>query len=295
MPMRPKVVILGSTGFVGAALLQHLREKGGLKVEGYHSSTLDLTSPDCADRLCEVVDAQTILIVAARSRRRGDSFEAFGEDIAIATNVARLLSRRRLKKCLYFSTLSVYGDGATNLSITEETPIAPTSLYGIAKFAGECVVRQAAQKSSIATTILRPCKVYGPGDSSGEYGPAGFIESILRERRVRLFGDGTELRDHLFVRDLVQMTLHFALGDQCGTFNLATGRSHSFQEIITCLRRVTQEEFEVIHGKRDRPKIDQRINPAKLLRALPGFRFTELEQGLKETYRYLSRNLSAGA
>ena len=265
-----------------------------LPVEGYNSSTLDLTAPNCIDRLCEAVDEQTTLIIAARSRPTQDRFESFLDDIAIDTNVARSLSRRRVKRCLYFSSLSVYGDSNTNLSITEETPIAPVSLYGIAKFSGECVIRQVAEKADIPLVVLHPCMVYGPGDTSQAYGPARFIRSILQEGKALLFGDGTEIRDYLFIRDLVRMTIPLAFGDQTGTFNLATGHSHSFQEIITHLRKISGKEFEVIHLDRERPKVDQRIVPDKLMSTLPGLPFTEFEQGLKESYQYFEARLLRG-
>ncbi len=293
--MNPKVLILGSSGFVGKALVAPLLQSGKVSVTGYSSSTLDLTARDWVERLCHVADQETILIVTARSRRGEDRFASFSEDIAIAANVAECLSKRRVKKCLYFSTLSAYGDAVTNLAITEETSLAPTSLYGIAKVAGESVLRQVAEECAIPLVVLRPCKIYGPGDTSRTYGPVRFIESILRERKVCVFGDGTELRDYLFIRDLVQITIRFALGDGCGTYNVATGQSHSFQEIIACLRRVTRQQFEVIHVARDRPKIDQRIDPSKLLGAMPGFRFTGLEEGLAETYAYFSAGLKGSA
>jgi UDP-glucose 4-epimerase len=289
--MTSKVVILGKTGFIGAALLAELQQHSSLKVEGYHSSNLNLISQDCVDKLCNVIDDETILIITARSRRTEDKFKSLSDDIAIATNIGRSLSRQRVKKCLYFSTLSVYGDAVTNLSITEETAIAPTSLYGAAKFAGECILRQAAKERDIPLVVFRPCKVYGPGDPSHEYGPVGFTKSILQEGKVYLFGDGTELRDHLFINDLVQITLRFTFGDHCGTYNLATGRSHSFQEIIAILREVAQKDFEVIYMDRTKPKIDQKISLVKLLDILPSFRFTELEQGLLETYRYFSSKI----
>lgn len=289
-----KVIILGSTGFIGATLLEQLQQQSGIPVHGYNSSTLDLTSPNCVDKLHEALDDETILIVTARSRRTQDSFNSFSNNITIDTNVARCLSKQRVKKCLYFSSLSVYGDATTNLSITEETGIAPVSLYGIAKFAGECVVRQAAEKNDIPLVVLRPCMVYGPGDTSSAYGPTRFIKSILREGKVSLFGDGTELRDYLFIRDLVQITILFAFDNQCGTYNLATGHSRSFQEIIAYLRQITQQDFEVIYVDRDRPKVDQRINPVKLLNILPNFRFTEFKQGQGETYRYFLTKFSQG-
>ncbi len=103
-------------------------------------------------------------------------------------------------------------------------------------------------------------------------------------------GDGTELRDHQFIRDLVEITIQFTFGNQRGTYNLATGHSYSFQDIINRLRKIAQRDFDVTHMDRDRPKVDQRINPAKLLNSLNDFHFTDLETGLSETYSYFLTN-----
>lgn len=286
--MNSKVVILGSTGFIGAALLTELQQHTNLVVEGYHSANLNLLSPGCVEELCEVVDDETILIVTARSRRTSEPFDYFLNEMAMTMNLARSLSKKRIKKCLYFSTTSVYGDGTTNLSMTEETAIAPTSFYGTAKFASECAIKQVTQKIGTPLIIFRPCMVYGPHDTSHAYGPARFIRSILREGKVYLFGDGAELRDYLFIQDLIQITIEFAFNNQRGIYNLATGQSHSFQKIIDNLRQITKPEFEVIHVTRDRPKTNQKIDITKLLEVMPSLRFIELEQGLAETYQYFS-------
>ena len=253
-------------------------------MEGYHSSNLDLTSPESVDQLCEVLDDTTTLIVAARSRRTVDRLLSFCDDTAIAANVARALYRQPVRKCLCLSSLSVYGEISTNLSITEETAVAPTSPYGTAKFASEAVLRQAGVQALIPTVILRPCMLFGPGDTSRAYGPTRFIRSILSGEKVRLFGDGSELRDYLFIEDFVNIAVQLALNDHCGTFNVGSGYSHSFGEIVTYLREIADREFDVIQDTRRAAQVDLQIDPTKLLAALPGLRFTPLQEGLSETY-----------
>lgn len=290
--MKQKIVVLGSTGFIGAALVKYLRQQTEISVEGYNSATLDLISPDCADKLPNVVDAETILIVTSRARRASDPFTTFSNDIAIATNVARCLSQSQIEKCVYFSSNAVYGDATTDLSVTERTAIAPTSFYGLAKSTGECIIKQVAEKAGIPLVVLRPCMIYGPGDNSTAYGPARFIRSILSDRKICLFGDGSEVRDYLYIDDLVKITIELALGDRSGIYNLSTGKSYSFQEIITYLRRLVKEEFQVIQVDRDRPKVDIRLNNVKMLKELPPqISFIEIEQGLRAAYRYLARTV----
>lgn len=289
-----EIVILGRSGFIGAALQEGLQGEAGFDVKGYGSSSFDLTLPDSPDRLSEVLDEQTTLIVAARSRRDRDESEVFSRDVAIATHIARCLFRRKVKRCLYLSSVAVYGEGKTNLDITEGTNIGPTSFYGAAKFTGENLVARAAGETGVPLIVLRPCRIYGPGDTSGSYGPASFLESILRERKVRVFGDGSELRDYVFVKDLVRIVRGFILSDHCGTYNVATGGSYSHQDVVALLRKVVPWDFEAIHLERNRPKVDLRINISKLTSALRGLSFTDLERGLSETFAHLTSEVRTG-
>jgi UDP-glucose 4-epimerase len=279
---RGRIVLLGCRGFIGAALLERLRRQGH-PAEGISSATLDLAAPDAAGRLADSVDEATTLIVTSRAAPGPDPLRTFADDMAIAMNLARCLALRRVRRFVYFSSTSVYGDGVTNLAITEDSPQAPTTLYGVAKAAAEGVLRHAARKAGVPLLVLRPCMIYGPGDRSTAYGPPGFLQSILREGKVRLFGDGSELRDHVYIDDVVEITAALALGGYDGAYNLVSGRSHSFQEVIACLRRFAPRAFEVVSVARDRPKTDQQFDPARLRAAAPGFRFTPLEEGLRLT------------
>jgi UDP-glucose 4-epimerase len=293
--MTMKVVILGSRGFIGRALYDAFSNWGGLEVEGYNSASFDLTAPECVFRISQALDNDTILIMTARSRGRSDPWASFLDDLAMAGNVARSLTTARPRKCIYFSTLSVYGDELTNLSIAEDTPLHPTSLYGVAKLAGEFIIRQVCSKEGIPLVVLRPCKVYGPGQAFLEYGPNLFIKSILSEGKVKLFGDGSELRDYLFIQDMVTIIQEFVFNNLGGIYNIGTGVSHSFQEIIASLRKILARDFEVVHQERDRLKIDQQIKPDALLGALPKLQFQPLDEGLRITCEYFSTQLSQGA
>lgn len=286
-----KIAIIGSTGFIGAALLKHFQQEPNLIVAGYNSANMDLLSSGSVDKLCEVIDRDTILIVTSRASPDKDPLDTFSRDMEMVLNVARCLSKQQIKKCVYFSTDVVCEEATRDLLITEDTAISPNSLYGTAKFASECVLKQITKKANIPLLLLRPCMVYGPGDTSHAYGPARFIKSILQEGKVFLFGDGSERRDYLFIGDLVKIVNILALGDYYGTYNLATGQTHSFQEIVGYLRQIANQEFVVVSRERDRPKVDRMINPDKLLKVLPDFRFTNIEVGLAQTYGYFTNQL----
>ncbi|MBI4541809.1 MAG: NAD(P)-dependent oxidoreductase [Gemmatimonadetes bacterium] len=278
-------MVLGSSGFVGAALLPALRA-AGLDTMGLGSADLDLRWQRNADQLAPALGRDSVVVFAARARQPQHSWLAFDEDAAMAANLARALAAAPVRKCIYFSSLSVYGEAESDLDLTEESAVAPLTPYAVARYAGERLLWAAAEQAGFDLVVLRLCKLYGPGETSPAYGPNGFIDAILRTGKVTVYGDGSELRDHLFVPDLVRLTARFALERSRGTFNVASGESCSFQDILRLLRRILGREFEVEWRPRTRPRIDQRVNIHKLRSALPDLAFTPLEQGLRETYDY---------
>ncbi len=291
--MRDKVVLLGRSGFTGGALMAELGRRADVSVEGYSSATLDLESPEATERLGRILDEDTVLILAIRPRASSDPVASFSRDVAMASNLARCLLKRRIRKLVHISTVSVYDDGVTNLSLSEETPIAPSSLHGIAKMAGEFLLSDCAAQAGTPVVTLRPCKIYGPGDSSGSYGPTAFIESILKGQKVGFYGEGDELRDIVYIEDLVRITLAFAFGEASGTYNLVSGESRSFVGILSELQKISGKEIGVAHMARTRPRVDQRFDAAKLMAAMPGFKFAPFEEGLQKTFEDFRARISS--
>ena len=279
------IIILGHTGFIGEALHTYLRQNTTGEIYGYSSSSIDLECPDSLSTLDNIIGEQTTLILAAAiTRDREDTLDSFYTNITMTTNVARFLLTHRINRCIYLSSVAVYGEVNSDLRINENTPIKPASFYAIAKYTGELILRNVANSAGFPLLVLRLCQVYGPGDTHLTYGPSGFTRSIVQNRTLRLYGNGEELRDHLYIDDLVRLVHHFICGNFSGIYNLATGRSYSFQEIVECLQKVAPYGFSVSHAPRTQPFAHQRFDITKLSQAMPDFRFTELTEGLRETY-----------
>lgn len=280
-----RVIILGHTGFIGKALHTYLGKNTTSEIYGYSSSSINLIYRDSLNVLGNIIDEQTALVLtAAITRDRADTLDAFYSNITMVTNVARFLKSHRINKCIYLSSGSVYGNALDDLNINENTPVSPDSFYAIAKYTGERILQNVAGSAGFPLLILRPCQVYGPGDTHTTYGPGDFIHSILQNRTLRLYSNGEELRDHLYIGDLVRLIHHFIFGNFSGIYNLATGQSHSFQELVECLRKVIPYNFSVSHSPRIQPLVNHKFDTTKLSQAMPNFRFTELEKGLRETY-----------
>jgi nucleoside-diphosphate-sugar epimerase len=213
-----------------------------------------------------------------------DCLDIFDANMAMALNVARLLATHPVRKCVYFSTVSVYGDRTSHVVLREDTPVAPSTYYAAAKYAGECILHQVAHAAGFPLLILRPCHVEGAGERSAGYGPGHFIQSILRDGTVSIYGDGRERRDYLAIDDLVRIVAHLINGDYTGVYNLASGHSHSALELLARLCHIIPQEFTVHSLPRTRPLVHQQFDISKLLQAMPQWQFTPLTECLQTIY-----------
>jgi UDP-glucose 4-epimerase len=284
-----RVILLGHTGFIGRALSAHLAAVG-LQTHGFASSTLDLRRMEAFSALEGFVDEEATLIFASTiAPDRGVSPDTLLDNLAMAINVARYVETRSVRKCVYLSSDAVYGTGVS--TVTERTPIEPTGFYALAKYTSERVLQWMADTRGIPLLVLRPTGVYGPGDTHNSYGPNSFVRSIVRERTVRLFGEGEELRDHLYIDDLVSIAARLTLGETRGVLNLASGTSRAFASIVDDLRRIAPYDFSIATTPRKAGVTHRRFDISCLVEALPELRFTPFEEGLRATFAAAEREL----
>jgi UDP-glucose 4-epimerase len=131
--------------------------------------------------------------------------------------------------------------------------------------------------------ILRVTGVYGPGDPHASYGPNAFARSLARDHSVRIFGAGEEERDHVFVDDVAAVAAGLLRSGAAGIYNVATGQSRSFADVVKTIRDLVPYEVEVVSAPRKGPITHRRFDITRLAHALPGMRFTPLRDGVATT------------
>ncbi len=108
-------------------------------------------------------------------------------------------------------------------AVTEDTPTDLTGFYALSKHAAERMLDYATRKTGSALVVIRPTAVYGPGDTHNGYGPNRFARTAAADHVVRLFGEGEETRDHIYIDDVVRAVGGLSERGQAGVFNVATG------------------------------------------------------------------------
>ncbi len=169
-------------------------------------------------------------------------------------------TRHGVRKFVYASTGgALYGEGRT-LPATEDHPVNPEAPYGASKHALEHYLYLWRSLHGLDYTVLRYPNVFGPRQNP--HGEAGvnaiFIGLMLAGKRPRIFGSGEQLRDYLYVADVVEANV-LALSRGGGEMlNLGTGVGTSVNEIFRELKSILGFEGDPIY-EAPRPGEVQRI------------------------------------
>ena len=278
-----KLIILGHSGFIGSHLERMLAKSECRVVIGRSLPDVDLTSIKDASRLIPFFGPDSTLVLAAAVKRQfGDTLEAFRQNTAIVENICTLLQSHPVGRVIYMSSTAVYGEETENTAICESTPVNPTSYYGINKYTSERLLKKACGEQ-IPLVCLRPPLVYGPGDAGKTYGPSGFCAAALEGAPITLWGDGSELREFIYIEDLCRVIEHLAGCDFSGELNVVSGTRYCFSDIVTILREKVPA-LEVSSRPRSKQKADNAFDAARIKSLLPaGFSFTALDDGIAKT------------
>ena len=131
---------------------------------------------------------------------------------------------------------AIYGEPDRN-PVPESTPAKPLSPYGIDKRAGELYLQYFEAVHGLKSRILRYANVYGPRqDPHGEAGVVAiFASAMLRGERPRIFGDGTQQRDFVYVGDVVRACLAAPQAASADPINIGTGKLTSVNDLYKAL------------------------------------------------------------
>ncbi len=259
-----RILVTGGAGFVGS----HVAE--AYRAAGHHVAVVDAllgadrTPPGCA---LYRVDIRTPELAAVFREERPDVVShhaalanvrrSLADPVADAeTNVTGTLrvldlaARHGTRQVIFASTAgALYGEPQA-LPVPEEHPIRPSSPYGLHKHMGEQYMEYFHRMHGLATTVLRYGNVYGPGqDPATEAGVVAiFTEALLAGRRPVIFGDGTQVRDYVYVGDVAEANLR-ALGREVpGPLHIGTGLGTTVNELAERLRALVGADIEPAYG-----------------------------------------------
>jgi nucleoside-diphosphate-sugar epimerase len=276
-----QVVLLGASGFLGQAISARLAGVGA-DVHGFSSRSLNLTDRAAFGVLDNLAGPETTLVFAsAVTPDKGRTVDALDANLQMAMNVGRYLEGHPFRKVVYVGSDAVYP--MTDDVVTEASPVEPADFYALAKYAGERVLANVCAAATIPLLIVRPTGVYGAGDTHNSYGPNRFISQIHNERKVSLFGEGDDVRDHVYVDDAAAAVVGLAASEATGVVNIASGESRTFGSIVEQLQALAPVDFEVVNLPKSGGTSRRDFDVSRLRAALPDWQVTPFAEGLRQT------------
>ena len=200
----------------------------------------------------------------------------------------------KLKKIIFSSSAgTIYGDVKGN--IVESSDKNPQSPHGIIKFAMENYLLYYLKKSNINYTILRISNIYGESQDTSK--GLGLINTILEnhisKKKIKIFGDGSNVRNYIYIKDVVRAMSLFAVEKLSisQTFNLSSDENLSINDILKIINTIVQNPLEIIFTDfRDSDLHSIEIDNSFFTNVYPNFNFTNITEGIQRTVNYLKKN-----
>jgi len=240
--------------------------------------------------IAEVVRPATIFHLAAQADvRRAIEEPAFDADVNTIGTIAVLEAARAVGARVVFASTGGAGYGEYDglpVPTPETAETRPLSHYGMSKMAAEGYVGLYGRLYGLPGVSLRLGNVYGPRqDPHGEAGVVAiFCGRMLDGERPRVFGDGRQTRDYVYVGDVVEAFLAAAGGPAGETLNIGAGREVTVLDLIAGLGAADPEFEPARQGELQRSALDT----SRAERVLGWRARTPLTEGLGATYEALA-------
>lgn len=252
--------MLGASGFIGKNLCRALRvhfssikafSRESVSIQGVTWQHGDFLNDMDIDRA--VAGAHTVFHLVSTTVPASSNANLHADAEQNILQTIRLLDACRdhgVKQVIFASSGgTVYGE-AGEIPIPESHPTLPISGYGISKLTCERYLHLYEKMHGIKGISLRIANPYGPfQESRRKQGVIGhFISSALMRQPIEIWGDGTVIRDYLYIEDVTSaMILAAAYDGPERVFNIGSGIGHSLNEIILLISDALGFDLDVVH------------------------------------------------
>jgi UDP-glucose 4-epimerase len=302
-----KVVVTGGAGFIGSHIVEHwLKEKAEVHVldnlrSGYLSNVEifpkvifhkgSITNRDLVNKVLDGADyVHHLAALVSVPESIEKPHECFDINVNGLINILDASKKFSIKKVVLSSSAAIYGDNPVSPKTTDMKP-EPKSPYGITKLDGEYYLNMYQEMFQLGTISLRYFNVFGPRqDPKSQYAAAIpiFIDRALKNKPIFIYGDGTQTRDFIFVKDVVKANILAATSKEVfGIFNVANGNAITINEIVNLIIKITDSKSAVIyHDKRPGDIKDSLASISDTKEKLKFNPQINLKEGLAKTIKY---------
>lgn len=315
-----KVLVIGGAGFIGSFVVAELLKEEVAEVTVYDNfarGKREYLVDSLKDKRCKIFpiggDIREIDIL--NTAMQGMDYvvclsamwllhckdyprTAFDVNIAGTFNVLEACVKNNIKKLIWSSSASVYGD-AVQLPMTEEHPFNNKNFYGATKIAGEAMATAFNDRYGLQVIGLRYMNVYGPHqDQTAAY--TGVVPIMLNKIDANeapvINGDGSQAYDFIYVEDVARCNVQALKSNQSfGFYNVGTEVQTSIKQLCDLILSLKKSDLKVTYKPYSaddaRALVQNRIGSAVKAEKELGFKYKyTLEQGLNRLIEWRDNN-----
>jgi len=303
------MVILGGAGFIGSHLAESLLDRG------HQVRVFDL--PDCSFNNIAHIEKNIKIVRGDFNNEKNILSAVRGTEIVfhlisttvpansnenpvfdIETNVVNTIKmldicvKEKVKKVVFLSSGGTVYGVCKDLPINESASLQPISSYGISKMVIENYLFLYHYLYGLDYTVIRAANAYGERQSpfKGQGVIGVWLNRILNNEPIEFIGDGSVVRDYIYVKDLTDALCIAAMkSTKEKIFNAGSGKGYSLAEILEIIKNLATRKTEIIYKKSRKLDVPVNVLDISLIEKCLGWSpETDISKGIKETWKWLT-------
>ena len=306
------ILFLGGAGFIGSNLIRtlvgrddlnvfvlepsfaNISRLGGIDVQIFRGTLQDI---DFVQSIIEANHIDTIVHLVA-TIIPGSTFEDYKREyqqvIFPTIELMQYCAQKGVKFVYFSSGGTVYGNRTDMTPFRETDAMTPISYYGWSKQMMENSILYVHRTAGLKYLVVRPSNPYGHGQNI--HAKQGLIAvalgKILAGDPISVWGDGSNVRDYIYIDDLCEAVAQLLEKDVCNTtLNIGSGVGASINDIIISLKDVVSEEVKVEYLPARSVDVAHMILDTTELKKYVSIAYTPLKDGIARFYQDVKKSI----
>ena len=307
MDNNSKILVAGSRGLVGSAIVRSLRSKGYTNIIEGTRDDVNFINQDETKRYFCSEEPEYVFVAAAKvggiMANKIRPAEFIYDNLMIQSNIINSAYNYGVKKLVFLGSSCIYPKHP-NIPITEDQlmtgPLEPTNdAYAIAKIAGIRMCQAYCQQYGFDAISLQPTNLYGVNDN---FNPESshVIPGIMRrmheaklneDSQFVCWGDGSPLREFLYIDDMAE-ACYICMNDynDPGIINIGTGSDITIKELTEIIAKTVDYRGEIVWDTSKPNGTPRKVMNVDKLKSLGWSPKVGIRQGIYQTYEWFKEN-----
>lgn len=306
-----KILFIGGAGFIGSNLVKRFCKSGSFKVTVIEPETASVMRLDGLQ--VEIVRASLANVEAVEqiiANKRidtvvhlvstlipGSGYEDFKRELTDmvfpSIRIMEYCARFDIKFVYFSSGGTVYGNRTTMQPFVETDDMAPISYYGWSKQMMENSILFKNRTEKLRYLIVRPSNPYGHGQNL--YGRQGLVAvaigKILNGQPVEVWGDGSAIRDYIYIDDLAEVFFQLIDNNVSNeTVNIGSGRGYSVNDVLAFLKIISKVDFKIKYENARPMDVSNMVLDTEKMHKFTNVELTPMLEGVSMFYEESKKN-----